>query len=57
MEKVDNEIEVIESKIAAAESNGDITRRNILESLLLELQKEKNLLLQQPAGNYPVPVI
>eukprot|EP00597_Dinobryon_sp_UTEXLB2267_P003182 CAMPEP_0170073738 /NCGR_PEP_ID=MMETSP0019_2-20121128/11129_1 /TAXON_ID=98059 /ORGANISM="Dinobryon sp., Strain UTEXLB2267" /LENGTH=437 /DNA_ID=CAMNT_0010283515 /DNA_START=55 /DNA_END=1368 /DNA_ORIENTATION=- len=49
MEKVDNEIEVIESKIAAAESNGDITRRNILESLLLELQKEKNLLLQQPA--------
>ena len=37
-----------EAKIAFAESNGDIARRNTLESYLVELQREKNLLLQTP---------
>jgi hypothetical protein len=57
MEEVVHKISVTEAKIAAAESNGDIARRNTLESYLIELQKKENLLLQQlqqaPApGNY-----
>ena len=56
MEEVVHKISVTEAKIAAAESNGDIARRNTLESYLIELQREKNLLLQQQApptqGNY-----
>ena len=57
MEEVVNEIKETKTKIVAAESNGDTSRRNTLESYLVELQREKNLLLQQQAqapGNYPI---
>ena len=48
MEEVCNEIKETKAKIAVAESNGDIARRNTLDSYLVELQWEKNLLLQTP---------
>jgi hypothetical protein len=63
MEEVVNEIKETKTKLAIAEREGDITRRNTLESYLVELQKKENLLLQQqiqqalpaPApGNYPI---
>jgi len=63
MEEVINEIKETKTKLAIAEREGDITRRNTLESYLVELHKKKNLLLQQqiqqalpaPApGNYPI---
>ena len=47
MKEVCNEIKETKAKIAVAESNGDIARRNTLDSYLVELQREKNLLLQQ----------
>lgn len=45
MDEVDK-IRVTEEKIAAAESNGDIARRDRLE---MELQRKVNLLQQAPA--------
>ena len=59
MEEVANEIKETKTKLAIAEKEGDVARRDRLEMLLVELQKGKNLLLQQQApapGNYPVPV-
>ena len=47
MKEVCNEIKETKAKIAVAESNGDIARRNTLDSYLVELQREKNLLFQQ----------
>ena len=47
MEEVNNKIKETEVKIAAAERIGDVTRINTLESLLVELHRSKNFLLQQ----------
>ena len=47
MEDVANKIKETEVKIAAAERIGDVTRINTLESLLVELHRSKNFLLQQ----------
>mmetsp|Transcript_14141 Transcript_14141/g.21092 ORF Transcript_14141/g.21092 Transcript_14141/m.21092 type:complete len:380 (-) Transcript_14141:109-1248(-) len=49
MEEVVNEIKETKTKLAIAEREGDITRRNTLESYLVELQRKENLLLQQQA--------
>jgi len=57
MEEVVNEIRDTKTKLAIAERESDITRRNTLESYLVELQRKENLLLQQQApvqGNYPI---
>ena len=59
MEEVVNEIKDTKTKLAIAERESDITRRNTLESYLVELQRKENLLLQQQAavqGNYLHPV-
>ena len=47
--QVKAEIAATKIKLAKAEEDGDISRRNLLEEMLLELQKEKNR-LSQPAG-------
>ena len=47
MEEIKNRIKKTEENIAAAESKGDINRRDNLEILLVELQREKNLLIQE----------
>ena len=55
MDEVVHKIRVTEAKIAAAERTGDSARLIILETYLVELQKEVNFLLQQQApapGNY-----
>eukprot|EP01035_Chromulina_nebulosa_P006005 gene6005-8135_t len=49
MEEVVNEIKETKTKLAIAEREGDIARRDRLETYLIELQIEKNLLLQQQA--------
>jgi len=49
MEEVVKEIKETKAKLAIAERDGDIARRNTLESYLVELQKEKYLLLQRQA--------
>ena len=59
MEEVVNKIRVTEEKLATAERNGDTSRRDRLETYLVELQRKENLLLQQQApapGNYLHPV-
>jgi hypothetical protein len=58
MEEVADRIKVTEENLKIAEREGDITRRNTLESYLVELQsylvelqKKENLLLQQRSDN------
>ena len=41
------DIKETKEKIAAAEREGDIVRRDRLETYLIELQRKENLLLQQ----------
>ena len=57
MEEVVHKISVTEERLRSAErEGGDITSRDFLRTYLIELQREKNLLLQQQApvqpGNY-----
>ena len=59
MEKVVDKIRVTEENLKTAEREGDIARRDRLETYLIELQRKENLLLQQqsPAtqtGNYSI---
>ena len=49
MEEVVNKIRDTEANLKIAEMEGDIARRDRLETYLIELQIEKNLLLQQQA--------
>ena len=53
MEEVVNDIKETKTKLAIAEREGDSTRRNSLESYLVELQKKKNLLLQHQIQQAP----
>jgi hypothetical protein len=55
MEEVVNEIKGTKTRLAIAEREGDIARRNTLESYLVELQKKENLLLQQQIQQAPPP--
>ena len=50
MEEIVQKISGTEAKIAIAESNGDIARRDRLETYLVELQKEKKI-SSTPAAN------
>ena len=57
MEEVADRIKVTEENLKIAEREGDIVRRNRLETYLIELQRKENLLLQKQApatqtGNY-----
>jgi len=55
MEEVTIEIRETKDKIRQAEADGDAKRRDRLEEYLLELQREKNLLLSAPPGNPTLP--
>ena len=55
MEEVKRRIERVEADIAAANSANDIGRRDTLENYLLELQREKILLLQEAQRSAPPP--
>ena len=55
MDEVIHKISVTEAKIEVAELNGEIDRRNNLETYLVELQRNKNILLQQQAPAAPAP--
>lgn len=64
MEEVVYEIRVTEANLKIAGRDGDASSRDFLRTYLIELQKIKNLLLQQQrmqlasaqSGNYPVPL-
>ena len=53
MEEINNKINETVAKIAVAEGEGDFARRNTLETLLVELHRNKNLLLQQAQQKIP----
>ena len=45
--EVERDIKETKANIAVAEGEGDIGRRDRLETYLIELQRKENLLLQQ----------
>jgi hypothetical protein len=51
MEEIQIEIKDTKRKIEVAERAGDIDYVKTLTEYLIELQKEKNILLSAPAGN------
>ena len=53
LEEVGRQIMLTVTKIEAAAGIGDSKQRDTLEEMLLELQKEKNLLLRRQSEQLP----
>eukprot|EP00597_Dinobryon_sp_UTEXLB2267_P005808 CAMPEP_0170065514 /NCGR_PEP_ID=MMETSP0019_2-20121128/5567_1 /TAXON_ID=98059 /ORGANISM="Dinobryon sp., Strain UTEXLB2267" /LENGTH=107 /DNA_ID=CAMNT_0010272391 /DNA_START=61 /DNA_END=381 /DNA_ORIENTATION=+ len=53
MDEVVHKIRVTEESLRSAEREGDISSRDFFRTYLIELQREKNLLLQQQAPPPP----